>query len=567
MIDVRDMDQALLRGQRRVLELLTRRAPIRDSLTALCDMIEERLPRALCSVLLLDAGAGTLHHGAAPRLPSAYCAAIDGVHIGPRVGSCGTAAYEHRVVAVEDIATDPLWVDFREVAARHGLAACLSVPIIDAGGEVLGTFAIYHHEVGPFQDADLALLRDASSLAMLVIANERREDALRVSEEAVRQTQKLDSLGLLAGGIAHDFNNLLATMLVNLNLAELKLTGDSAALPFVKNAEATVLHAAELTKQMLAYSGRGRFVVKDVDVSVLVAEVTQLLSITFPKNVTLRLELAPDLPVVAADVAQFHQVLMNLVTNAAEAIGGEQGVVTVTTGVEDLDVAVATTFAGRPLLPGRYATMTVSDTGCGMEPAVLSRIFDPFFSTKRAGRGLGLCAMIGILRGHRAGLQIDSVPGRGSTFKVFFPSRDRGVAAAPLEPTDDSTIRPAGLALVVDDEPSLRRGVAELVRELGLEVVEAEDGLEAVALVRQRGAVLALVLMDVTMPKMDGWEAFQAIRAFDAAVPVILCSGYDKPDAFVAIEAQGAVGFLQKPYGLTELRAAFRAVGAGRHQA
>jgi signal transduction histidine kinase/CheY-like chemotaxis protein len=561
----RDHDRVLLRGQRRVLELLTRGAPLRDTLTALCAMIEERLPRAHCSVLLFDAKAGTLHHGAAPRLPDAYCEAIDGVHIGPRVGSCGTAAFERRAVTVTDIARDPLWADYRAVAMLHELAACASLPIFDAQEEVLGTFAIYHQEPGPFDAEELALLHEVSGLATLVIESERRDAALRASEEVVRQMQKLDSLGLLAGGIAHDFNNFLATMLGNVNLAARKLSAVSPAMPYLRTLESTVLRAADLTKQMLACSGRGRFVIKGVDLSQLVEEVTHLLAVAFPKSVVLRFHLAPDLPIVEADVAQLQQVVMNLVTNAAEAIGDRAGIVSVTTGVVDIDVDRPKTMSvGHSMTPGRYVTLEVSDSGSGIDPGVLPKIFDPFFTTKRSGRGLGLCAMIGILRGHHAGLDIDSEPGKGSTFKVYFPAGAREVLAVPPPVAAAPSVRHRGIALVVDDEASLRHVLAEMLEEQGFQAIEAADGLEAVAFVQEHRSAVALVLMDMTMPRMNGEDASRAIRSLEPGVPVILCSGYTEQEAVQRFVGTGLAGFLQKPFGQEALENAVRVAMASR---
>jgi CheY-like chemotaxis protein/two-component sensor histidine kinase len=334
----------------------------------------------------------------------------------------------------------------------------------------------------------------------------------------------------------------------------------SPAKPYLEALEAAVLRAADLTKQMLAYSGKGRFVIKQVDLSRLVEEVTRLLSVALPKSVTLRFLLGPELPIVEADVAQLQQVVMNLVTNAAEAIGDHDGTVSITTDAMVLgDAYPPATFAGQPLTPGRYVTLEVSDTGCGMSPDMILKIFEPFFTTKRSGRGLGLSAMLGILRGHHAGLTIYSEPGRGSTFKVYFPASGREVEPAPPPASAASGVRPSGMALVVDDEPMLRRVVAQLVRELGFEVLEAANGIEAVELVRQHRSAIALVLMDMTMPKMGGKEAFRAIRAIEATMPVILCSGYNEQEAVQSFLGRGLAGFLQKPYQASELEEAVRA--------
>jgi len=380
----------------------------------------------------------------------------------------------------------------------------------------------------------------------------------------LRQAQKLDSLGVLAGGIAHDFNNLLAAMLGNLNLAELNLSPAAPAMTYLKNVEAAVLRAADLTKQMLAYSGKGRFVIRPVDLSAVVIEMAHLLSIALPKKVTLMREVGADLPMIDADVAQMQQVVMNLVTNAAEAIGDAEGIVRITTGAREIDEACAASFfIPRRLSPGRYVTLEVSDTGCGMTEEVMARIFDPFFTTKRSGRGLGLSAMLGILRVHHASLKLRSEPGKGSTFELYFPA-----SASPRAPVPDAIRRgaqvpPSGLALVVDDERAIRQTAAQVLRTLGFEAIQAADGLEAIERVRERGAELKLVLMDLTMPRLGGAEALVQIRELQPELPVILCSGYSEEEVLQRCPEQQRVAFLQKPYQLHELEQAVRGVLGG----
>ncbi|WP_052572010.1 hybrid sensor histidine kinase/response regulator [Geothrix fermentans] len=383
----------------------------------------------------------------------------------------------------------------------------------------------------------------------------------RRAEEALRQAQKLESLGVLAGGIAHDFNNLLTVVLGNLNLAQLKMTDASPARPYLANMEAAVLRATELTKQMLAYSGRGHFEVRPHDLNAVVRDLTQLLEVSISKKVRLQLDLAPDLPPIQADAAQFQQVVMNLVTNASDAIGDRDGSIHIATSARDLDAAaLRQEFRIEAPRPGRHVILEVQDTGCGMSPDVLDRIFDPFFTTKAAGRGLGLSAMQGILRGHGAGLSITSQVGWGTRFRLCFPAADRSPAVnRGAEPTP-AEVPSRGTVLLVDDEEQILRTTAISLELLGFQVVVAGDGLEALARFREHRQDLSLVLMDITMPRLDGREAFRTMRGLDPAIPVVLCSGFTEQDSLQAFPDGGPAGFLQKPYQLKDLKTAIRGV-------
>ena len=397
----------------------------------------------------------------------------------------------------------------------------------------------------------LAPVRDEQGRIYLLASISRDVTEERKSQEALRQAQKLESLGVLAGGIAHDFNNLLTAILGNLNLAQMKLVPSSPADPYLRNMESTILRAADLTRQMLAYSGKGRFVVKPLDLSSLVEEITQLLSVSISKKVALQFDLAPGLPCVEADAAQIQQVIMNLVTNASEAIGDREGIITVTTGTRELDQqGVDRLFVGQGLLPGRFVTLQVADTGCGMKPEVLARIFDPFFTTKTSGRGLGLSAMLGILRGHGGGIKIYSEVGKGSVFQAYLRASEASVQAVVAPGT---TQAPAfgGRVLLVDDEPDLRTSIAAMLEHLGFQVDAAGDGQEA--LDRFEVSRYVLVLMDLTMPKLDGREAFRRMKELDPAVRVVLSSGYNEQEAIQQLLGRGLAGFIQKPYQVGKL--------------
>ncbi|BDU69017.1 hypothetical protein GETHOR_11180 [Geothrix oryzae] len=381
----------------------------------------------------------------------------------------------------------------------------------------------------------------------------------RQAEDALRQTQKLESLGVLAGGIAHDFNNLLTVVLGNLNLTQMHLPETSPARPYLANMEAGVLRATELTKQMLAYSGRGHFMVRPHDLNAVVRDLTHLLEVSISKKVRLRCDLEPGLPAIQADVAQLQQVVMNLVTNASDAIGDREGAIHISTSLEDLDEGdLRSRYRVEAPVPGRHVVLEVEDTGSGMTPEVMERIFDPFFTTKATGRGLGLSAMLGILRGHGAGLRIASEVGRGSTFRLCFPAASEPASPRPSGESSAEAPPVRGLVLLVDDEPQILQTTGSALTSLGLEVVTATDGLEALERFREHRTSLRLVLMDLTMPRMDGREAFQAMRALDPRIPVVLSSGFTEQDSRLAFQGGSPAAFLQKPYQLKDLRTAIQ---------
>ena len=427
-------------------------------------------------------------------------------------------------------------------------------PLLDASGRSLGMMAVVKRQADTHPEETASLLRIFSSRATAELGRRTAERERQLMEQQMQHVQKLESLGLLAGGIAHDFNNLLTAMLGHLNIAQVRLNPESPAVPALGNLERIIHRTADLTRQMLAYSGKGRFVVQLHDLNKVIQEMVHLLEVSISKKVALRLALAESAAPIKADAAQIQQVLMNLVTNAADAIGDRDGTIRICTALVDLDRAyLDQVFHGQELQPGTYTSLEVQDTGCGMNPETLSRIFDPFFTTKPTGHGLGLSATLGILRGHHAGLKIYSEPGRGSTFKVLFPSAD----AAPEARTapEAARISLAGLrVLLVDDEAILRESTSEALRTLGVRVTLAVDGQEAVDLVAKQPGAYDLVFMDLTMPRMDGRRAFQEIHRIRPGVPVVLTSGYNEQESIQDFIGRGLAGFLQKPYTLNALR-------------
>lgn len=383
-------------------------------------------------------------------------------------------------------------------------------------------------------------------------AEERRQLDLRI-----RQAQKLESLGVLAGGIAHDFNNLLMVILGNASLALQDLDRSSPLHHDVEQIETAALRASELTKQMLAYSGKGHFVVEPTDLSLVVEPMEPLLRASVPKHSSLELRLARELPRVDADISQLRQVVISLVSNAAEALPKEGGQIVVRTGYLHCDRALLDSIVLADELPeGDYVVLEVQDTGVGIDEAVLARIFDPFFTTKFTGRGLGLAAVLGIVRGHRGGIKIESTPGRGTLATVLLPSSHLTQTPAPLAPqvaVEQDELEIEGTVLVVDDEENVRAMAERMLERLGFKVLTANDGEEAVDIFRRCQSEITLVLLDMTMPRMDGEETFHALRQIRDDVRVILTSGYSEQIAADRFGGSGPAAFLQKPYRPADL--------------
>jgi PAS domain S-box-containing protein len=380
-------------------------------------------------------------------------------------------------------------------------------------------------------------------------------------EDQLRHTQKLESLGVLAGGVAHDFNNLLTGIMGNASLALESVSSHHPARGQLRDVVAASERASHLTRQLLAYAGKGRFIIEPVNLSVLVREINHLIQTSIPKNVQLRLDLMNEVPLVDADAGQLQQVVMNLVINGAEAVApGENGTVLVSTGIRTLDEQYLLSTVGEAfdLKPGQYVMLEVHDTGCGMDEATVSRIFDPFFTTKFMGRGLGLAAVQGIVRGHKGTMKVYSRPGKGTTFKVLFPASVQTVE--PKKPPSLPLIARDELILVVDDEEIVRRTAKSVLERHGYTVVVAENGEEGLELFKVLSEKVSAVLLDMTMPVMGGEEAFSCMRAIRGDVKVILSSGYNEVEAVRRFTGKGLAGFIQKPYSSLALTEKIRSI-------
>lgn len=409
---------------------------------------------------------------------------------------------------------------------------------------------------------------------LLLFVEARRARAWMALESRLLEAQKAESLGVLTGGLAHDFNNLLVGVLGNASFALQKMPPDAAARTHVELAKSAASRAAELVKQMLAYAGSVQFTFELCGLNRVVAEMAQLLESSIGSNSRLQLELEPELPAVEIDVTQIRQVVLNLITNASDAIGEDKGVIRVTTGSET--VTTSETAFGVTLSAGRYVYVDVSDNGCGMEEETRQRLFDPFFSTKSKGRGLGLAAVLGIVRSHRGMMRVESGQGGGSTFRLLLPVAEPQAVA--LEPVTPQTVAPqteapqtvapqtvaletvvsetvasaspssgSGLTILVVDDDSIPRLVAEAALvNADFDVVLADGGHEALEIFARRASEIDLVLLDLTMPGLDGRATYRQLRRMRPDVRVILCSGH--PEERLGEHFPGLAGYLGKPY-------------------
>lgn len=490
-----------------------------------------RTNRAFSEILKLKQGVNASLSGPPEEKPRNFRVFKDGKELSPEDLPIQMAARTGRVIRNFE----------EEVVFEDGVQVTLlssSAPLFGEDKQVRGA-------IGAFMD---------------ITASKRAEEERLKVERKLLDAQKLESLGVLAGGIAHDFNNLLTGVLGNASMARAELSPASPVHLYVAQIEKAAMRAADLCKQMLAYSGKGRFVLDDIDLSDLVDETTHLIDASISKRVRLKLQLAAHLPPVRADATQIRQIVMNLVINASEAIGERDGQIMIKTGELDADSNyLATAFNAPDLPPGRYVFIEVCDDGNGMDTQTLARIFDPFFTTKFTGRGLGLAAVLGIVRGHKGSIKVYSEPGKGTTFKILLPSSDAAPKAASKTALPKGNWTGSGTILVVDDEDSVRAVAVRMVERLGFSAVQASDGHEGLMRFTENEGIVA-VLMDLTMPRMDGEETFRELRMIRPDVKVVLMSGFNEQEAINRFTGKGLAGFLQKPFRVDDLREKLRSI-------
>jgi two-component system cell cycle sensor histidine kinase/response regulator CckA len=419
------------------------------------------------------------------------------------------------------------------------------------------TFPVEVHARPQWHDGRLsrvAVIRD-------VTEQRRAEAERRALAEQVQQNQRLQSLGVLAGGVAHDFNNILTVISNGVTLAKRKARSGAPVGEQLDAIELAAARATELCHQMLAYAGKARLERERVELSALVDEMSSMLGASISKKVSLERQLAAGLPVLHADATQVRQIVMNLVLNASEAVLHADGSIRLSTGTGVYGAeAFARSAAGGAPKSGPYVWLEVADDGMGMDPATLERLFDPFFTTKFLGRGLGMAAVLGIVRSHEGAIEVESQKGAGTRVRVFFPVPAEN--AQVVQPPAGAREAPGeGFVLLVDDEQNVRRSTELLLRDFGFDVVAVADGAEAINVFRAEAARLDAVLLDLSMPRMDGFETLKELRRISADVPVVLMSGFgslplqEQPSGGEAPDAM-----LPKPYRSERLLATLMSV-------
>ena len=377
----------------------------------------------------------------------------------------------------------------------------------------------------------------------------------RTLEKQILHTQKLESLGVLAGGIAHDFNNILTSILGNTDLAIMELPPTSTIHPYMENVRTSSKRAADLARQMLAYSGKGKFVIKQINMNDIIEEMTHLLEVSISKTVVLKYDLSKALPAIEADVTQMNQIIMNLIINASEAIGEKSGLISIRTGaIECREEYLKKAWHVEELPAGLYIYLEVADSGDGMDKETISKVFDPFFTTKFTGRGLGMAAVQGIVRGHKGAIKVYSEVGRGSTFKLLFPASGAAVDSVQEDINLADGWVGKGAVLLVDDEDTVRSTGKMMLEKLGFSVTPASDGLEALEIFNKQSGEFTFVLLDLTMPHMGGEECFRELRQINKDVCIIVTSGYNEQDVTQRFLGKGLSGFIAKPFQISDMK-------------
>jgi two-component system, cell cycle sensor histidine kinase and response regulator CckA len=380
------------------------------------------------------------------------------------------------------------------------------------------------------------------------------EDERKKLENRFQEAQRMESLSILAGGIAHDFNNLLAGILGNAELILVDSTIERTTQDSVKRIRDAAERAAELTRQMLAYSGKGKFIIKTFNLSDLVQEMANLVKSTISKKAEVLFNLNDAIPPMEGDATQIRQLIMNLLINASDALEMHSGNISISTGTVELDKQTFDkTYFGEECAVGTYAYLEVSDTGCGMNEETLGKIFDPFFTTKFTGRGLGLAATLGIIRGHNGTLKVDSAEGIGTTFKIYFPIVEGGVITEPEKTGNGNSANSSETILVVDDEDYIRHITVSMLERSGYSTMVAVDGEDAVRVFKENSESIDAILLDLSMPRMSGFEVFEIVREINPFINIVIVSGFSEQESSNVFSGQNRVSFLQKPFRLNSL--------------
>jgi len=551
MLDITASKRTELRERSRltILEKIATNIKLEEQLECLVHFIEQECPGALCSVLLANESGTHLLHGVAPSLPDFYNQAINGLKIGQGMGSCGTAAFLHKRVVVEDIEGHPYWKGFK-AAQEAELRACWSEPILSPKGELLGTFATYHRTPCSPNREEIVIIESTAHLASIAIGRARDDEKRHNLEEQLRHMQKIDAIGQLTGGIAHDFNNMITPIFVYAEMIKRTLAEDDPNLKKLNCLISSAHKAKELTQKLLSFSRKQKLEKNVLDLNEVVASLQELLRRTIRDNIVIEARLTAETAHVFADRGQLEQVLVNLAVNAQDAIA-VNGRISLQTGHVMLDDEYVKMHPG--MKSGAHILLSFSDNGCGMSDEVLSHLFEPFYTTKTVGHGtgLGLATAYGIIKQHDGYLQVKSRVGEGTTFTIYLPEhRDdsKPLSAPHTETPQISEKMNNKTILIVDDNTMLLEMAVELLESDGYNVLCADSPLKARTIAHSQGASLDLLVTDVVMPESSGPELYRQLAAKSPKLPVLYISGYTFDVKLQNDSQNGKVKFLPKPF-------------------
>jgi two-component system, cell cycle sensor histidine kinase and response regulator CckA len=531
--------ETLIAEESQILEMIAGGASLEEVLTGLARLNESVFPGVLCSVLLMASDGYHLRHGVAPSLPHSFTSAIDGALIGPRTGSCGTAAYFKRRVIVTDIEADPLWTDYRALAAEHGLRACWSMPILSHQGNVLGTFAMYYRHVTAPSEMELRFVETAVHIAGVAIERNHLE-------ERFRESQKMEAFGQMAGGIAHDFNNILSVILGYTHL----LLGDENLKDETKENLMQVCaageRAANLTRQLLTFGRKKDIELNPLDLNEVVRSIAKMLSGIIGSKINLQCSYFPNLPTIEADEGMMEQMMINLALNGRDAMPAG-GKLIIATTIVSLDAAYVENNPDARC--GDFVCVSVRDSGFGMTPEIKAHIFEPFFTTKNVGKGsgLGLAVVHGIVKQHEGWIEVETEAGTGTTFKIFLPVVREPVGSRRQTPKGRRARGGDETILLVENEPAVREMSKVILQRYGYRVLAVGSGKEALGEWEKHGARIDLLLTDLIMPSPPtGRELAKQLTNRKPALKVIYSTGFATKGS--TFRLRDAPLFLQKPY-------------------
>ena len=446
----------------------------------------------------------------------------------------------------------------RNECIHLGYASVALVPI-RVKEKIVGLIQFNDKHKGRFDLDTVQLLEVIATNIGSTLLRKRLEDEKVLLEQQFQQAQKLESLGVLAGGIAHDFNNILAIIMGYCALV--KMDYDTAE-EYIPGIETATQRAAALCRQMLTYAGKAQSVMAQVDVKDIVAEMVTMLKATTSQNVIIRADLPASMPDILGDASQLRQVVMNLIINASEAIGENQGVIKVSLARTEIKTGQSDKDHNGKIIPaGHYICLDINDSGCGMDNETRQRIFEPFFTTKFTGRGLGMSALLGIITAHKGALQLSSEPGKGTTFKVYLPVQISASAeeGSPHQEAQTPWKGSGTVLLVEDEEQGLFVGKA-ILKAIGFTVIGASNGREALVMYKENAADITLVLTDMGMPVMDGYELFRELKMINPELPIVISSGFGDSDVTARIPRKEIAGLIHKPYDPDQLREVLKRV-------